>query len=110
MTQRAIRRLASKMRSTHKKVKSWQRVAEIHKIVNSRGSIDKGLAYQIAVNHFEPTMHDTLIRNRLPCTCDKCIKQKRLAIALEIIMLFDLSSSELLRAYKLASKTRKAIA
>lgn len=77
MQSRAIRRLAREMRSTYRKLKSWQKTAEQHNILNRKGNIDKSLAWQIAVDGFEPTEHDTLLRIGMPCTCPDCKRAKR---------------------------------
>jgi hypothetical protein len=74
--------------------------AKAHNIATTTGAPNKGLAYQIAVNGFEPTEHETLIRIGMPCACDQCKKQKRLIKRAHTITLFDMSSDELLCALK----------
>lgn len=95
MQSRAIRRLAREMRATHRRTRSWQKTAEIHKITNDQGKVSKGLAYQIALNEFEPREHETLIRLHLPCDCEKCERVKRYIKRLKHMTIFDMSTNDL---------------
>lgn len=98
MKSRAIRRLARKLRATHQKTRSWQKTAQIHNITNADGQVSKGLAYQIAVNNFEPKEHDTLLRLQLPCYCEKCERVRRYEKRMQHVTLYDMSREELLYA------------
>jgi hypothetical protein len=83
------------MRSTHRKTKSWSETAKLHGIVTAEGKPNKGLAYQIAVNGFEPSEHETLIRIGMPCLCDGCKKAQRKARRAAHQDLFDMSINDL---------------
>jgi len=100
MQSKAIRHLARAMRSTHRKTKSWQRTAEIHNIRNSKGRIDKSLAWQIAVDDFEPTEHDTLLRIGVTCECPDCKKEKRMIRRAAHQSLFEMNDQSIIEAMK----------
>lgn len=85
MQSRAIRRLARKLRSTHRNTKSWPETARLCHIIKENGDPSEGLAYRIAVEGYEPKTHQTLVRIGMPCFCDQCKKQKRQAASLKRI-------------------------
>jgi len=98
MQSRAIRRLAKNMRKTHRSVKSWLKTAEHHKILDAKGLPAKSLARLIAIENFEPTEHETLIRIGMPCLCDGCKRAKRKAKKAATQDLFDMTDKAIIEA------------
>lgn len=116
MQNRAIRRLAREMRSTHRKTKSWLETAKRHHIVNAKGKASKGLAYRIAMDGYEPREHETLIRIGVRCYCDECERiRKYEKRARRVVPIAEMSDAQIIHAlnnrYELkATHTKKSMA
>lgn len=114
MQSRAISRLAREMRSTHRKTKSWLVTAKAHHIINAEGKPSKGLAYRIAVDRYEPREHETLLRLKLPCPCEKCKRIRNFEKRMKHISLFDMRDQDIIDALNNrkemhATHTKKAL-
>lgn len=97
MQSRWISRLARKLRSTHRKTKSWSLTARQHGIVTDDGQPNKGLAYRIAMQEYEPRGHATLIRIGAPCACDEC-KRNKIRTPKKRKFIDDMTEQELIQA------------
>jgi hypothetical protein len=100
MQNRAFRRLAKEMRSTHRKLKSWSKTAEAHNITDKTGKPSKAIAWRIVFDGFQPSDHQTLLRIGMPCDCDQCKKEKQRAKRKAHLDLFDMNDKAILEALK----------
>ena len=77
----ATKTLAKALRKTHRETRSWLQTARLHNITDSDGTPNKGMAYRIARDGYEPKDHQLRIRIGLPInecpTCHARIKQEQ---------------------------------
>lgn len=93
MQTRQITRLARKLRSTHRRTKSWRATAKEHHILTPTGEVNPGLAQRIALNGYQPS-DETIAR----LIKDGAIEAKKKHIAPKMIN--DMTSDELATALR----------